>query len=87
MTLGRAGTDSPWRTLDQLRPGEDGRILRLVGEPAVARRLMELGLVPGASVTVVRAAPLGDPIEIAVGSVHLTLRRSEGRTIHVEPAQ
>lgn len=71
-------------TLDALQPGEHARLIRMVGEPSVARRLMELGLVPGAIVRVVRCAPLGDPIELEVGGVHLTLRRSEGRSIHVE---
>jgi ferrous iron transport protein A len=71
-------------TLDRLEPGEGGRIARVEGEPSVARRLMELGLVPGTPVRVVRRAPFGDPIELVVRGVHLSLRRSEARLIHVE---
>ena len=73
-------------TLDLLRPSQDGRILRVDGVRSVVRRLMELGLVPGTSVRVVRSAPLGDPIELAVRGVRLSVRRSEARLIHVEPA-
>jgi Fe2+ transport system protein FeoA len=73
------------RTLDRFAPGEAGIIARLDGEPTIARRLMELGLVPGTLVTMVRAAPLGDPIEVAARGVRLSLRRSEALHIHVEP--
>lgn len=73
-------------TLDRLEPSEGGRILRVEGVRSVVRRLMELGLVPGTDVQVVRAAPLGDPIELVVRGVHLSVRRSEARLIYVEPA-
>ena len=73
------------RTLDRLAPGESGTIARLEGDPAIARRLMELGLVPGTTVEMIRTAPLGDPLELTVRGVHLSLRRSEARSIHVAP--
>lgn len=73
------------RPLDQMAPGERGVIARLGGDPAIARRLMELGLVPGTPIEMVRRAPLGDPIELAVRGVHLSLRRSEAGHIHVAP--
>jgi Fe2+ transport system protein FeoA len=75
-----SATDRP---LDRLNPGERGIIARLNGDPTVTRRLMELGLVPGTTVELVRRAPLGDPIELAVRGVHLSLRRSEASHIHV----
>lgn len=71
------------RPLDRLGPGERGIIARLNGDPQITRRLMELGLVPGTPVELVRRAPLGDPIELAVRGVHLSLRRSEASHIHV----
>ena len=71
-------------TLDRLEPGMRGRIARIEGVDPTRRRLMELGLVPGTEVRVVRRAPLGDPIELEVRGVRLALRRSEARTIHVE---
>lgn len=46
-------------------------------------RLMEMGVVPGAPVRVVKVAPLGDPIQICVRDYHLALRRSEARSIKV----
>jgi Fe2+ transport system protein FeoA len=73
------------RALDQLGSGERGVIVRLAGEPEISRRLMELGLVPGTPVTVVRRAPLGDPIELTARGVHLSLRRTEAKHIHVTP--
>ncbi len=78
-----AGGDE--RTLDALDPGEGGLIARVDGDPAIARRLMELGLVPGTRVKVVRRAPLGDPIELAVRGLHLSVRRTEASHIHVAP--
>ena len=69
--------------LDDLAPGESGVIVRLSGDATIARRLMELGLVPGTSVEVVRRAPLGDPVELRLRQVHLSIRRSEAANIHV----
>jgi ferrous iron transport protein A len=69
--------------LGRLRPGERGVIARLDGDPVVVRRLMELGLVPGTEVEVVRYAPLRDPVELRVRGVHLSIRRSEAARIHV----
>jgi len=82
-----ARSDGTERPLDSLAPGEGGVIARLDGDPAVARRLMELGLVPGTPVEMVRTAPLGDPIEIKVRGYHLTLRKSEAEHVLVEPAE
>ncbi|HWA87397.1 MAG TPA: FeoA family protein [Opitutus sp.] len=48
-------------------------------------RLREMGLLPGTRITLVRAAPLGDPIEIKVRGYHLTLRKSEAAHVLVEP--
>ncbi len=72
-------------SLDRLAPGERGRIARIDAEPSITRRLMELGLVPGTDVEMVRTAPLGDPLEVAVRGLHLSLRRSEAGHIHVSP--
>lgn len=73
------------RRLDELEPGERGVILRLDGASALERRLMELGLVPGTAIEVVRRAPLGDPVEVRIRDVSLSLRRTETRRIHVAP--
>ena len=70
-------------SLDGLRVGTQARVLSVRGEGAVARRLMEMGVVPGAPVRVIKAAPLGDPLEVRVRNYHLALRRSEAQTISV----
>jgi ferrous iron transport protein A len=70
-------------TLDSLPPGAAARVVCVGGSGAVARRLMEMGVVPGAPVRVIKTAPLGDPLEIRVRNYHLALRRSEAQTISV----
>jgi ferrous iron transport protein A len=55
------------------------------GERAFRRRLMELGLLPGTSVAVVRVAPLGDPLELSVRGSRISIRRAEARAIVVRP--
>lgn len=70
-------------TLDRLPLGASARVLAVNGEGAVARRLMEMGVVPGAPVRVVKTAPLGDPMEVRVRGYSLALRREEARTISV----
>jgi ferrous iron transport protein A len=70
--------------LDQLARGQSGRVLRVGGRPAARRRLLELGVVRGETITLLRAAPLGDPLEFVVKGYHLSLRRREAATILVE---
>ncbi|MCA1593312.1 MAG: ferrous iron transport protein A [Acidobacteria bacterium] len=70
-------------SLDSLPAGVTARVLNVNGMGAVARRLMEMGVVPGAPVRVIKAAPLGDPIEVRVRNYHLAVRRSEAQTISV----
>lgn len=82
MSSAREGRDAE-RTLAQLAPGEGGVVARLEGDPLVVRRLMELGLTPGTPVELVRRAPLGDPVELRVRDVSLSIRRSEAARIHV----
>ena|SRR3982750_1076688 len=70
-------------SLDAMPRGKSARVVSVSGSGAVARRLMEMGVLPGAPVRVVRAAPLGDPIQICVRNYHLALRRVEAQTITV----
>ncbi len=84
-TGSRAGESRPVCSLDELPVGAWARVARVKGEGAIARRLMEMGVVPGALVRFVKAAPLGDPLEIRVRGYHLALRRSEAQTIIVTP--
>ena len=73
-------------SLDRLSPGSHGIIRGIEGDAPSVRRLMDLGLVPGTRVRMVRTAPLGDPLELLVRGTHLSLRRSEAGRVHVEPA-
>jgi Fe2+ transport system protein FeoA len=70
-------------TLDSIPHQVTARITEVdpVGDHGL--RLMEMGLVPGAPVRVVKAAPLGDPIQICIHNYHLALRRAEARSIRV----
>jgi ferrous iron transport protein A len=72
-------------SLDRLPPGAHCVVREIDGEAPAVRRLMDLGLVPGTRVRLVRAAPLGDPLELVVRGTHLSLRRSEAGHVHVEP--
>ena len=80
---GKAGQRRAETTLNALPHGTEARVVSVDGEGAVARRLMEMGVVPGAPVCVIKAAPLGDPIEVRVRGYHLALRRAEAQTIMV----
>ena len=70
-------------TLNCLPYGVAAHVVSISGAGAIARRLMEMGIVPGAPVCVIKAAPLGDPIEVRVRGYHLALRRAEAQTIQV----
>ncbi len=72
-------------SLDKLPAGEPARVVAVEGTGSIARRLMEMGVVPGASIRFVKSAPLGDPLEIRVRGYHLALRRAEAQTIIVTP--
>ncbi len=71
------------RTLSQVRPGQEVRILRLHGHGAVKRRLMEMGLTRDAGVFVRKVAPLGDPIQVSLRGYELTLRRQDAESVEV----
>jgi len=71
-------------TLAELPKGESRTVLSVRGEGPVTRRLMEMGVIPGVSVSMVKAAPFGDPLEIRVRGYNLALRRNEAATVEVE---
>ncbi len=72
-------------TLRQLPLGQTATIDQVDGARAFRLRLLELGLVPGATVQTCRVAPLGDPLEIAVRGGRLSIRKSEAEAIRVIP--
>jgi ferrous iron transport protein A len=71
--------------LSELTLGASARVKDFPKAGATFVRLREMGLLPGTTVTFVRAAPLGDPLEFKLRGYHLTLRREEAAQITVEP--
>lgn len=74
-------------TLADLKPGEKGRIGAIGISGPLKRRLMDMGVLVGEEVRVIKVAPLGDPLEVEVKSYRLSLRRQEaqGITLEVSP--
>jgi Fe2+ transport system protein FeoA len=71
--------------LSQLNPGQRAKVYKIGGNGPVRRRYLEMGLVKGEIIKVVRAAPLGDPLEYLVKGYHLSLRRADADRILVQP--
>ncbi len=71
--------------LSELALGASARVKDIPKTGATFLRLREMGLLPGTTVTFVRAAPLGDPLEFKLRGYHLTLRREEAAQITMEP--
>lgn len=74
-------------TLADIPPTQTATILEIVGEDAIALRLMEMGMTEGEQVKVIGVAPMGDPIEIAIRGYRLSLRRIEADRIQVSLCQ
>jgi Fe2+ transport system protein FeoA len=72
------------KRLSELAPGERGRVVRIAGGRPLAERLAAMGVTVGATVQVVRRAPLGDPVDFRVRGYHLSLRKSEAELVYVE---
>ena len=64
--------------------GSEAKVSAVNGDTAISRRLMEMGVVPGVSVRVVKTAPFGCPMEIRVRGYNLALRRTEAETISIK---
>ena len=71
-------------SLDELKIGETARISKLELKTSDGLRLLEMGMTVGAKIKVLKFAPMGDPIEISVRGYHLSLRKSEARSILVD---
>lgn len=70
--------------LEELMPGETAIIHQLIQNGGSETNLMEMGLTEGTPIRMVKFAPLGDPVELKVRGYHLSIRRSEAKTIVVE---
>lgn len=72
------------KTLKDTKVGETVRVVRLNGEGAVKRRIMDMGITKGVEVFVRKVAPLGDPVEVNVRGYELSLRKADAEMIEVE---
>ncbi len=72
-------------SLRNLEPGSRARLVQVGGERGFRRRLMELGLLPGTDVRVVRRVDVGGLLELEVRGCHVSLRQSEAQELMVEP--
>lgn len=72
------------KTLREIKIGESARVVKLHGEGAVKRRIMDMGITRGVELSVRKVAPLGDPIEITVRGYELSIRKADAEMIEVE---
>lgn len=72
------------KTLKQIKVGKTAKVVRIHGEGAIRRRIMDMGITNGVDVLVRRCAPFGDPIQITVRGYELTLRKADADMIEVE---
>lgn len=72
------------KLLSEFTVGESGVIKAVSGEGRIRRRLFDMGVTPGAELTMRKKAPLGDPIEITVRGYELTLRKTEAACVEAE---
>jgi len=69
------------KTLKEFKPGEVGTVIRITGKGGIRRRLLDMGITPGAEISMRKVAPLGDPIEITVRGYQLSLRKTEAEIV------
>ena len=72
-------------TLKDAKIGQKVRVLKLGGEGAIRRRIMDMGITKGVEIRVRKVAPLGDPIEVTVRGYELSLRKADAEMIETEP--
>lgn len=72
------------KTLRQAKIGDTVRVVKLHGEGAVKRRIMDMGITKGVEVHIRKVAPLGDPVEVTVRGYELSIRKTDAEMIEVE---
>lgn len=72
------------KTLKESKVGDTVRVVKLHGEGAVKRRIMDMGLTKGVDVQIRKVAPLGDPIEVTVRGYELSIRKADAEMIEIE---
>ena len=72
------------KTLNQVKVGETVKVVKLHGEGAIKRRIMDMGITKGVEIYVRKVAPLGDPFELKVRGYELSLRKADAEMIEVD---
>ncbi len=72
------------KTLREVKSGETVIVVKLNGEGAVKRRIMDMGITKGCSVYIRKVAPLGDPVEVTVRGYELSVRKEDAQMVEVE---
>ena len=72
------------KTLKDAKIGETVRVIKLHGEGAVKRRIMDMGITKGVSVFLRKVAPFGDPLELTVRGYELSIRKADAQMIEIE---
>ena len=72
------------KTLKQAKVGETVKVVKLTGQGAVKRRIMDMGITKGVEIFIRKVAPLGDPVEVSVRGYELSLRKDDASMIEVE---
>ena len=73
--------------LSQLKLGESAVITAVGGESALRQHFLDMGVIPGAEITMMKYAPMGDPIELSLRGYSLTLRLEDAKTVEVEAVE
>ena len=73
--------------LNTLKPGQSDRILTVGGQGALRQHFLDMGVIPGAEVTTIKFAPMGDPMELRIHGYELTLRLADAQQIEIEPIE
>ena len=71
------------RTLKDLKVGQSGKVVKIYGEGALKRRIMDMGITKGVLITVRKVAPLGDPMELNLRGYELSLRKADAEMIEI----
>lgn len=72
------------KTLKQAKIGDTVKVVKLYGEGAVKRRIMDMGITKGVEVHIRKVAPLGDPVEVTVRGYELSIRKADAEMIEIE---
>jgi ferrous iron transport protein A len=72
------------KTLREIKIGGTARVVKVHGEGAVRRRIMDMGITRGVDIKITKVAPLGDPLEVTVRGYELSLRKEDAARIEVE---